>query len=464
MNKKTVPLTTENLEYLVKTYGHDPVGFARDICGFKKLDKWQIWYLNECMTFGNGGKKIAISSCHSSGKTLFSSVMALHRLVCYPESQIKITSATYNQLRQAFGGTLIKVIDNSLIKDWFDIQAESITIKGLKGSWIQLQAWSVQRPESFAGNHSYSPCLIADEASAIDPVIFESFSGSMMHPNSLMVLLGNPLHRRGELYEAFHSKKDFFHTAYVSAHDSSFIDPKWIQEMKDVYGEDSDVYRVRVLGEFPKKDIDSFIPESLIRSAVNRDVIPQLKEPIIGGLDIGQYRDASVLTIRQGNRVFPTIYKWRTREPMDVAENVNKLIIEHNIQVVCVDENGIGAGVGSRLRQLGNDKIYPVKLSNLPNTEKIYYNGRAKLWGMARDWLKYGSIPDNKDLIDEGSSLLYTYDALGRYQLERKQDALKRGIPSPDDFDSFAYTFGVNPTSNTTIIKPVDTNISIAWY
>lgn len=449
---KQIPFNKANYQYIVKTYGNNPAEFAKDICGFNKLDEWQKWYLNETLTYGKGGKKIAISSCHSSGKTLLSSVVAIHRLIVYPESQIRITSATYSQLKQAFTGTLNKVIRNSSIKDWFDITIETIKLKGQEDNWINLQAWSIQRPEAFAGLHPESPCLIADEASGIDNVIFKSFAGSMMHSNALLILLGNPLYRRGALFDAFHKKKDFFKSVYVSALDSSFISQDWIEEMKAEYGEDSDEYRIRVLGQFPKSDMLGFISESTIRGAIGRQVIPILTEPTIAGLDVGRLRDASVLVIRKGRKVLH-IEKWRTRDTMIVAEDVAKLIVKYNIEMVAVDANGVGAGVSDRLRQLAPNKIQDINLSGLPNTEKEYFNGRSKCWGLAKKWLQYGSIPFDQDLIDGGSALLYSYDRLGRYQLESKELAAKRGVSSPDTFDAFAYTFTINSLITTTVIE-----------
>jgi hypothetical protein len=265
-----------------------------------------------------------------------------------------------------------------------------------------------------------------------------------MHPNSLLVLLGNPLHRTGELYDAFHGKKQFFKTAHVSALDSSFISADWIEEMKATYGEDSDVFRVRVKGEFPLQDTAVFINESNIKAAVNRQVVVQPREHIVAGIDIGQFRDQSVMCVRQGNKLI-SIKKWNTRDTMIVAQEIQQEIIKHNVVLACIDGNGVGSGVADRLNQLCPGKVFRFKFANLPETEKQYSNTRSKYWGEAKRWLEYGSIPNDKDLISEGSSLMYSYDKYGRYQLESKELAAKRGVGSPDVFDSFAYSFAAKP-------------------
>lgn len=433
-------LNSKNLEYLVSRFSNDSIGFFYDVLNFERLDDWQIQFLKSTQADGKGGKKVARASCHSSGKTLIGSGISIHRICCLPESRTLITSATESQLKSAFGGTISTVINRSIISEWFDVLAESVTLKQVDGSWIKLQPWNVNKPESFAGIHCMSPALIADEASAIDPKIFDSWAGNMMHPNSLELLLGNPLHRRGRLFDAFNKSKDYYDHAHISAYDSSFISSNWINEMKDIYGEESDVFRVRVLGQFPETDSDVFINEKILMSSVNRYVEIDKNEPIVGGLDVGQFRDASVLVIRQGKKILEII-KWKTRDTMILAQEVYHAIQTWNIQVVCIDGNGVGSGVADRLNQLCPDKVYRFTFANLGlDSDKKYSNTRARAWGRAKEWLETGSIPNNQDLINEGSSLLYFYDKYGRYVLESKEMARDRGVGSPDNFDAFAYS------------------------
>jgi hypothetical protein len=464
---KQAALNKQNLEFLIKRYANDIEGFAIDLFGFKKFDEWQQW-LNTAL-LDRAQTKIAIAAAHSVGKTMEACIASLHRLLCFPEARILITSATEGQLKAAFVTTLHGMIERSVIKDWFDVTTEQIVVKGLTGSWIRLRAWSEHRPEAFAGVHCMSPLFIFDEASGISPKIYEAVQGSLMHPNSKLLLLGNPLHRKGELWDAFHSKRGSYTVAHVSALDSSFISQKWIDEMRDTYGEDSDIYRVRVLGKFPKQDVDGFINEDVIAACSDRSVSIPHAEPILGGLDIGKYRDASVLYLRQGKKV---TYRetFRTRNTLTVAELVHKIIVDKKVFMVAVDANGLGTGCYERLEQLAPDNVMRVDLSNLGIiNDKEFYNKRARLWGRAKKWMNYGSIPD--EYIDvlkkQGSSLLFSYDKHGRILLESKKEAAARGIGSPDDFDAFAYTFApVIPVMSSLDVQGVEqyNDINVTWY
>jgi hypothetical protein len=73
--------------------------------------------------------------------------------------------------------------------------------------------------------------------------------------------------------------------------------------MRDEYGENSNAYRVRVLGEFPLVGDASVIPLAMIEAAVNRDVEPTMHS-VVWGVDIARYGDdRCALVKRRGNTV-----------------------------------------------------------------------------------------------------------------------------------------------------------------
>jgi hypothetical protein len=60
------------------------------------------------------------------------------------------------------------------------------------------------------------------------------------------------------------------------------------------------------------------------------------------------------------------------------------------------------------------------------------------------DWLKMGSIPDDRELKDDLTGVEYGFDAKNRIQLEKKEDMKSRGLASPDCADALAMTFAVD--------------------
>ena len=71
----------------------------------------------------------------------------------------------------------------------------------------------------------------------------------------------------------------------------------------------------------------------------------------------------------------------------------------------------------------------------------MYGNKRSEMWGDLRDWLKVGSIPEDKHLKTDLISPMMKPDSKGAIFLESKKDMKSRGLASPDAADAIALTF-----------------------
>ncbi len=82
------------------------------------------------------------------------------------------------------------------------------------------------------------------------------------------------------------------------------VSEDYIEECQVRYGEESNVYRVRVLGEFPWGDDDTVIAQELITEAISRDVEPTPFGPTVWGVDVARFgSDSSALCKRKGNAI-----------------------------------------------------------------------------------------------------------------------------------------------------------------
>jgi hypothetical protein len=66
------------------------------------------------------------------------------------------------------------------------------------------------------------------------------------------------------------------------------------------------------------------------------------------------------------------------------------------------------------------------------------------MWGHLKEWLAYGTIENNPDLIADLTGVEYGYvlrEGRDAIQLEKKEDMRKRGLASPDRADSLCLTF-----------------------
>ena len=87
-------------------------------------------------------------------------------------------------------------------------------------------------------------------------------------------MASNPTRLSGEFHAAFTSKAEFWKTMTISALDvpagiPGLATQAWCEEKRKEWGDDSALYAVRVLGEFPKQGSDAVIPLSLLFAMIH---------------------------------------------------------------------------------------------------------------------------------------------------------------------------------------------------
>lgn len=164
--------------------------------------------------------------------------------------------------------------------------------------------------------------------------------------------------------------------------------------------------------------------------------------PMILGVDVARFGDdRTVLCLRQGREV----HWFEVHSKLDMAQcvgQVERVFRYHHIDAVFVDVVGIGAGVYDFLNER-HPNIFAVNAgANASETDK-YYNHRAEMWGRLREWFRDGPVmmPNDPDAQTDLCSLQYSFNSNGQLVLEKKEDAKKRGVRSPDIGDSLALTF-----------------------
>lgn len=441
--KKSVSLTPDNLDYLVKHYRHDLRGFIEDVLCFHKLCDWQI---ELCEQVQNNRSQIAVTSCTGSGKSSLMSCIAIWRILLFYDSRVIVTSATYGQLKAGFIFAIQSIIEDSFISNWFTCTMESVTVNGITGNSIDFRNWQVNNYQTLAGIHSEHLLHIGDEASVYPDELLETIDGNLQTDHSMQVLISNPTRRSGKIFDIFSTKNDWYKIR-ISALEVPHISDSWIDKMKDVYGEDSNAYIIRVLGEFGDESEGSFISETLTRRALQRQVKVNPSEQRIAGLDVADSHDETVLSIKQGNEI--KVYPIKCDIDL-LHTHIYQLMITERIDQLFIDAQGLGVPVYKALLKL-TDKVRAVKFGKCGAMERSCSNLRTLYWWRLKEFMKTGSIKmggaslkGESKIVGQAASLLYSYDELGRYKLEKKEDAKKkRGVQSPDMIDSLAYCFAI---------------------
>jgi len=298
-------------EQWVKRYQPDPVLFVQEVLGVDP-DVWQIEFLR---AIARGDRKISVRSGHGVGKSTASSWAMLWYFMTRSPVKVVVTAPTSSQLYDAMFAELKRWINTMPVplQGLLTVKQERIEFNAAPTEmFISARTSRAEQPEALQGIHSENVMLVADEASGVPEQVFEAAAGSMSGHNAVTLLLGNPVRSSGFFYDTHTRLSEEWTTFQVSCLDSPRVSDEYVKEMAMRYGEDSNVYRIRVVGEFPKGDDDTVIAMDLLESALNRDVAASEYAPMIWGLDVARFgSDRSALCKRQGNAVTEAIKTWK---------------------------------------------------------------------------------------------------------------------------------------------------------
>jgi len=435
------------IDFLAR-YRVNPVLFVREVLGAKP-DDWQEQYLD---ALRRGVRKISVRSGHGTGKSTVASWGIIWYFLTRRPVKIVVTAPTESQLYDALFSEMKTWIEKlpealrQLLKVTED-RVENITAPN--EIFISARTSRAEKPEALAGVHSKYVMLIADEASGIPESVYEAASGSMSGESAVTILLGNPVRTSGLFFETHHQLRDHWFTLKVSCLDSKRVSREYIEEQKARFGEDSNAYRVRVLGEFPRADNDTVIGLELVETAMARDIVRDTLAPVIWGVDVAyQGDDYSALCKRQGNCILEKLRKWNKTDTMQTTGYVKAewdAVQGTPLQPVeiIVDAIGFGAGVADRLHELGLP-ARGINVAELPSMKGSYRNLRGELWFKTKAWFesRMVSLPKDDELLADLVSVKYfPPDSSGKIILESKDQTKKRIKRSPDLGDALVMTF-----------------------
>lgn len=466
LTKADLKLATE-----LSAYINDPLGFVLYVFPWGQAgtrlhdqdgpDKWQIEAMEVLREELEKGANVAdalpvmlaVASGHGIGKTALIAWIILWFISTREFPQIMVTAGKKDQLMGKTWRELAKWQKMALNGHWFIWTATKLEHVLYPELWnAQAIAWSKNAPENFAGTHEKHVLVIFDEASAIDDVIWEVTDGAMTTPGALWIAFGNPTRNSGRFFDCFNKLRAMWRSMKVDSRTAKMANRRLLNRWVELYGEDSDFVRVRIRGEFPRAGDLQFIATDDVRAAMARRALGYDKYGKVLAVDVARHgSDQTVFCYRQGRKVHK-FAKYRIPDTMQVAAKVAEAINDWGPDAVFIDATGLGWGVVDRLHQMGFTQVIGIQTGEKALAEARYFNRRAELWGLMREWLQDGGcIPDDKELETDLTSVEYGFDGKQRYVLESKADLKERGLDSPDTADALALSFAspVAPTKAT---------------
>lgn len=441
----------------------NPVRMVEDLFGITP-DKWQ----SEALLAIAKEDRVAIRSGHGVGKSALMSWAILWWMLTHYPCKVACTAPTSHQLNDVLWGEIAKWV--GLLPDsWrnlINVKSDRVELSANPmESFASARTARKEQPEAFQGFHSENMLFIVDEASGVEDIIFEVGSGSMSTKGAKTLMAGNPTRTQGYFFDAFNKMRDSWHCIQVDCTTSKMVNPAWIESMKKQYGEDSDVYRVRVKGDFPRGDDNTVIPLHLIEAAVGREVDP-VEGKMIWGVDVARFGgDKSALAKRRKNTLTEKVKTWQGK---DLMQTVGIIVREYEEtphkerpDIILVDSIGLGSGVVDRLREQG----YPARGVNVAESPSVdsdkFARLRDELWWKVREWLesREAVLPEQDELIGDLATPTFEILSTGKIKVESKADIKKRLPRSPDCADAFCLTFAVSDRKFTN--KPHYRNLGI---
>ena len=420
----------------------DPARFAEEILSLPPTAQQREFFL----ALARPGAHVAVRSGHGTGKSTALAAAALWFLTTRKDALVPCTAPTAHQLQDVLWREMRRLIArmDEETRKMYAVTADRITLRGTAGMIVARTA-RPENPDALQGFHAPEILFVIDEAAGVADAIFDVARGALSTPSSRVALAGNPTRLGGYFHNAFHRARDSWTRLHFSCLDSPLVSPEYGREIAAEYGEDSDMYRVRVLGDFPEAGMFNLIPLELVAAAMAKKapVVLRNTAPKIIGVDpawLGADRSAAVL--RQGMTA-RILFCRRGLDTSRLAELVARRAEEIVPDAIFVDQTGVGAGVVDQLKRTSHPVI-GVAFSQTPLEPERFANRRAEMWWRVRDWLAEGpSLEESQDLRDDLVAPEYHYTPTGKVLLESKANMRKRGLASPDLGDALALTFAM---------------------
>jgi len=333
------------------------------------------------------------------------------------------------------------------------------------------------------GAHAEQLLYIFDESKVVPDETWDSAEGAFSVGSCFWLAVSTPGEPIGRFYD-IHSRKPGYedwsarHVRMEEAIAAGRMSQAWADQRKAQWGENSPVYKNRVLGEFASSGEDSVIPLDAVERSNQR--WQELKENNQFGklthisVDVGRGGDPSVVGLRHG-RAIKELRHYNVADTMQITgvvagllrksrkvdstfKEIDDTIIMSAEVIAIVDVIGIGAGVYDRLREEYPNLIHSLipfvasqKSNVVDSTGEVgFADLRSAGWWTLRDLLISDEIdlpPDDK-LTGDLTAPRWKLQSGGKIKVESKDDIRKRIGRSTDDGDVVMQAFApvINPT------------------
>lgn len=447
---------------------HDPVGFFHEVLGVKDLSDDQIEFIEAV----RDNRNTSATSGHKTGKTRVLAGLALWFWACFPAAVVILTAVKEEQINNVVWKDL-KVLHRQAARGPYPLGGElresargGLRAVDADGTERTVRGMVARDKEGAAGISGFNVFLGFDEASGIADEFFEALGTSMFGDGGTVrkVYASQPTRTTGEFFKSQTTKKDIFRCLTLSSLNTPNVrgtgkipglaGPDLIAEKRIEWGEDSPLWKVRILGEFVLNEEGKLFSVAAITEAEDA----WTETAFVGRLHIGidpagpgEGGDESGFAIRRTKKLLK-VYGRRGLTASGILTELLGIIREHRLEreqppVVCLDREGpIGSEVMGLLRahlqKPGHEhdfELVVVRASDKAvRRPDLYDRVRDELWASGAEWVKDGgALPPDAKLSGELSLPAWYTHTNGKLKVTPKSDMRKSLERSPDRADAF---------------------------
>ena len=300
--------------------------------------------------------------------------------------------------------------------------------------------FSTDKDYTLQGFHSPHLLVIVTEAHGMEQAHIDALR--RLNPERFL-MTGNAISTAGEFYDSHHAKREIYNTITIDYTDT----PNFRDDLKDVpgvinqddvddaredWGEESPLFQAYAHAKF-----DSEVEGQLISLAWLERAMQAVKDDgsdeLYGGVDVaGPGEDETCAGVRDSRGQLLAMKAWSDADPTGKVADFFAPY-KARLKMINCDSAGTGYYFAMALQKLGLP-ARGVNVGESPRNATKFDNLKAELYWSLREQFKDGEITGITDRILQGQLLTIQYElnVKGKTVIEKKKDAKKRGIRSPD--------------------------------
>jgi phage terminase large subunit len=455
---------------LRQLWQQSPLTYVRDRFGVEPT--WQQQEILDAIQ--PRGAKVSVRSGHGIGKSSCAAWAISWFVETHDFCKVPCTAPTAHQLRDILWGELSKwrrIADEQSrhrgdhprfwLSQLFRLIHDSLIDPSAREWGAFARTAKKENPEALQGFHADHLLFVIDEGPGVHEEVFEAAEGALSTPGARVLMLGNPTRNTGTFAASHKHNRGDYTALHFRSQDSPLVDPGYRQRLVRKWGEGSNVVRVRADGEFPRQEDDILISLELTEPCLTRERregggLRKL------GVDVAwKGGDRTTLVLRHGS-IVDHIAVYSKDDTMVTVGHIMMILEAWQVDEICVDVIGLGAGVHNRLDELRRQHFMACKVVGVNVAEKPPqslpqirhpeearpYRLRDYLWLEMKRWLQHDApvfCPEDvmhaEDLAGELASVAFRPNSDGLLVIEEKDRMRTRLGHSPDLADALGCTF-----------------------